>query len=116
MHPYPTMIKKRSFGKGRVFQTGAEFARISSVMEGRKATPPILKRCVRAVAMQYGGDISKAFAICTAQMQKAGLLKSGTGKPTKAGIKSGRRKAADAGHPGKLSDYEGLLRLNRKGK
>jgi len=80
----------------------------------RRKTPPQLKRCVRAVALQNGGDVSKAFAICTAQLQKHGYLKKGTAMPTKAGKASGRSKAAEKEHMNKLGDYEMLLRINRK--
>lgn len=123
MHPYPTLIKTRGrrlnpalHPMGRVFQDGKELVRLSDLFEARKKkTPPQLKRCVRAVAKKNGGDTSKAFAICTAQLQKTGYLKVGTQRPTKAGEKAGRSKAGEKGHSDKVKEYEGLLALNRKG-
>lgn len=122
MHPYPTLIKTR----GRRLQPGlrpdvrelddTEIVKISDLFEGRKRkTPPQLKRCVRAVAKKHGGDVSKAFAICTAQLQKGGYLRIGTQEPTKAGKTAGRSKAAEKDHKDKVSEYEQLLALARKG-
>ena len=122
MHPYPTMIKNA----GRVnpalvpyfeMLSGDDgFVRLSDLIEGRKGkTPPQLKRCVRAIAKERGGDeptrdqLSSAFAICTKQLQRNGYLKVGSQKPTKKGSKKGRSKAAQKDHSSKLKDYEKML-------
>jgi hypothetical protein len=84
------------------------------VTEGKKHTTPQLKRCVAAVAKDNGGDISKAFAICTASLQKKGFLKPGTNAPTKKGATAGRRKAAEKGHTAKVAEYETMLKASHK--
>jgi hypothetical protein len=123
MHPYPTLVKYRgrrlnptAYPFGRIFNDGSEFVRLSDLFEARKQTPPQLKRCVRAVAKQYaeGGKVtreimSKAFAICTKQLQKSGYIKIGTAVPTRKGKKAGRSKAADKSHSGKVAEYEKML-------
>jgi hypothetical protein len=117
MHPYPSLIK--SNGKRLLpglrpdlrHLNNNQLVNLSDLFEERKKkhTPVQLKRCVRAVAKKHDGDVSKAFAICTAQLQKGGYLKVGSQKPTKAGQRAGRSKAAERGHAGKVSDYEELL-------
>jgi len=128
MHPYPTLVKYRGrrlnpalYPFGRVFSDGSEFVRLSDLFEARRQTPPQLKRCVRAVAKQYAGDgkvtrevMSKAFAICTKQLQKSGYIKIGTAAPTKKGSKAGRSKAADKSHTGKVAEYEKMLAQARE--
>jgi hypothetical protein len=130
MHPYPTMLKtKRRINPslvriGRVYQNGAEFIRltdlIEAMLEAKKGrNPSQLKRCVLAVAKKDGGeptrdDVSRAFAICTKQLQKSGYLKKGTQKATKKGKKRSRSKSAEAGHGGKVADYEKMLAGVRK--
>ena len=47
--------------------------------------PAILDRCVSKVKGKVGE--SRAFAICTASLQKAGILKKGTQKLTDKGRK-----------------------------
>lgn len=123
MHPYPTMIKAngrrinprhvkyRPIIAGK--DTDAGYVKVKDLIEARRQTPPQLKRCVRAVAMKHGGDVSKAFAICTKQLQRGGYLKVGTQDPTKAGKTAGRSKAADKSHGEKLLDYEALLKIAR---
>lgn len=132
VHPYPTLIKHRGrrldpskFPVGRIFRDGKEMVSLAHVFEERKKTPPQLKRCVRAVAEKEleGKDssdkdtvrkaTSKAFAICTAQLQKTGYLKVGSQAPTKSGKKAGRSKAGQGGHAGKVQDYERLLAVAR---
>jgi len=117
MHPYPSLIKNY----GKRFLPGLRpdlrdlhsnrLINLSDLFEERKKkhTPVQLKRCVRAVAKKHDGDVSKAFAICTAQLQKSGYLKVGTQKPTKAGSAASRSKAAEKGHKAKVADYEKLL-------
>jgi len=116
MHPYPTVVKtKRTKDvNGKIYQDGSAI-KLSDLYEARKTTPPQLKRCVLAVAKKSGGDTSKAFAICTSSLQNKGYLKQGTQAPTKKGAKAGRSKAAEKKHSGKVSEYEQLLALARKG-
>jgi hypothetical protein len=123
MHPYPSMIKangKRINPRHIRYRptiagkdTDAGYVRVKDLFEGRRPTSPQLKRCVRAVALKNDGDVSKAFAICTKQLQKTGYIKVGTQVPTKAGETAGRSKAADKGHAEKVLDYEALLKLAR---
>jgi len=77
-------------------------------------TPTLLKHCVRAVAQKHGGDTKKAFAICTAQLQRSGYLEKGSQKLTAKGKEAEKKHAADPDAKMKLSDYEGLLKANRK--
>lgn len=116
MHPYPTKVKalKKGTPLDRVYQDGASI-KLSDLYEERRATPPQLKRCVLAVGKKSGGDTSKAFAICTRSLQNKGYLKKGTQEPTKKGATAGRSKAADKSHSDKVSEYEQLLALARKG-
>lgn len=53
-------------------------------MPGKSSKPLGLRRCVADVAAK-DGDVSRAFAICTKSLQKAGVLKKGTQKLTKKG-------------------------------
>jgi hypothetical protein len=91
------------------------YSTVVKMLDEREQTPPQLKRCVTAVAKQHGGDVSRAFAICTGSLQKKGYLEKGTQRPTKKGKKRGRSKAAEKSHVKKLSDYEELLAMARKG-
>lgn len=86
-------------------------------------TSPQVKRCVRAIAsrdIESGSDArtsaSKAFAICTSQMQKNGYVKKGTNFPTQKGKRAGRSKAADKTHSGKLQQYKDILAMARGDK
>ena len=122
IHPYPTLVKDRGrrlnpslLPVGRVFQDGEELIRLSDLFEtARRRTSPQLKRCVRAIAKENDGDVSKAFAICTKQLQKHGYLKLGTQRPTRVGQRAGRSKAAEKGHNAKVKEYEDLLTMNRR--
>ena len=123
MHPYPTMLKTKGkkinpkyYPFARVLASDKSYVNLSDIYEARKKghTPVVLKRCVRAVAKQYGGDVSKAFAICTAQLQKGGYLRTGTQKVTAKGKKRSKSKAAQKGHAGKVAEYEKLLKGARK--
>jgi hypothetical protein len=99
----------------RVFQDGDELVNLADIFEAKKRhTTPQLKRCVRAVAKENDGDVSKAFAICTKQLQRSGYLKQGTNEPTKKGVKAGKSKAAEKGHGEKVKEYETLLAAARK--
>lgn len=122
MHPYPSLIK--SNGKRLLpglrpdlrHLNNNQLVNLSDLFEARKKrhTPVQLKRCVRAVAKKHGGDVSKAFAICTSQLQKGGYLKIGSQEPTKVGQRAGRSKAAQKGHADKVAEYEKFLALARQ--
>lgn len=79
-----------------------------------RGTPDLVRHCVAAVAKQYGGDTSKAFAICVAQLQKNGYLKPGTMELTAAGKKKEKEHEAEPDAEKKLKAYEKLLKANRK--
>jgi len=76
-------------------------------------TPLPLKKCVAAVAPKHGGDTSRAFAICTASMQRAGIVKPGTKKLTSKGKGKASAHAKDPGVAGKVASYEKLLSASR---
>ena len=81
----------------------------------KKKNPAQLRRCVRAILKGKGIDspnreqLSSAFAICTAQLQKGGYLKRGTRDVTKKGATRSRSKAAELGHGSKVAEYEKML-------
>jgi hypothetical protein len=79
-----------------------------------RGTPDLVRHCVAAVAKQYGGDTSKAFAICVASLQKAGYLKAGTMELTAAGKKKEAEHEAEPDAEKKMKAYEKLLKANRK--
>lgn len=128
VHPYPTMIKNKSrrlnparVPYARLFSDGDEFIKLKDLFEARKGhLPTQLKRCVRAIAKERGGDeptrddLSRAFAICTAQLQRSGYLKKGSQDPTKKGTKRSRSKAGEKGHKSKVAEYEKMLGAARK--
>lgn len=127
-YPYPTMIKNKSrrlnparVPYARLFSDGDEFIKLKDLFEARKKhLPTQLKRCVRAITKERGGDeptredMSRAFAICTAQLQRSGYLKKGSQKPTKKGKTRSRSKAGEKGHKSKVAEYEKMLALVRK--
>jgi len=84
--------------------------------------PKILERAVSQIQAK-GADKSKAYAIATSGLQKAGVLKPGTQELTSKGAKrqamgaAGRAKdrAAKAGG-GKPSDYDYSKKTNRATK
>ena len=71
--------------------------RMVAILTEREQTPLAVKHCVAKVAPKYGGDTSRAFAICVAQKNKGILRMRGHKKD-----------------PEKLSKYEKLLAKNRK--
>jgi hypothetical protein len=83
-------------------------------LEEREQTPAQVKHCVAKVADQYGGDTSKAFAICVAAGQKHGTLKKGSISSTKKGKKADRHKSRQDGHSDVVAGYEELLAKSRK--
>jgi len=64
-----------------------------------------MKHCIAKVYAKHQ-DLSRAFAICTAQGQKTGYYKKGTKDPTKKGKTRARSKAAQKGHRDVLKSYE----------
>lgn len=70
--------------------------------------PEILKHCVAAVGKEKGKDA--AFAICTASLQKAGILKKGSGKElTAKGKKAEARHKAEPDAAKKSAEYEKVI-------
>lgn len=82
---------------------------------GSGSIPPFLRRRVRAIAAKTG-DVSSAFAIATAQAQKAGELRPGTHTTTAKGRRVTRRMAGQPGHTEKIRDYEDRLASDRSEK
>lgn len=80
-------------------------------LDERAPTPVGVKHCVAKVAPKYGGDTSRAFAICVAQMQKSGQLKPGTMQATAKGKKAHK---GEKGSGTKLKKYEKLLKKARE--
>jgi len=78
----------------------------------RAQTPTGVKHCVTKVAPKFGGDTSRAFAICVSQMQKGGQLKPGTMKATAKGEKAHR---GEKGASARVKEYEKLLKNSKKG-
>ncbi len=80
------------------------------------------RRCVLAVYERFvdGGQpegretLSRAFAICTKQLQKYGYLQPGSRRPTMKGLEASILKAADDEHVGKMVRYEQALARARK--
>jgi len=84
------------------------------VLVERPKTPAFVKHCVAKVAPKYGGDVSKAFAICVAQMQKTGRLEPGTIEPTDLGKTVAKAKKKQPEHGKKVASYEKLLKRAKK--
>lgn len=73
----------------------------------KRRTPAILRHCVAKVAPKRG--TSGAFAICTASLQRAGVLRGG--KLTAAGKRrDGAHRARTKGNRAKDADFERALR------
>ena len=83
-------------------------------MPGKSKTPELQKHCVADVAPKFGGDTHRAFAICTASLQKAGEMKKGHKDLTKKGAARSASKVDEPGASQKRSDFETLLKANRK--
>ncbi len=84
------------------------------VLAERPQTPAFIKHCVAKVAPKYGGDVSRAFSICVAQMQKSGRLEPGSIDPTAMGKKVAKAKKKQPGHGKKVASYEKLLKKAKK--
>ncbi len=100
---------------GSVFSDTGVFLPLAEVKKGGRLVskvPRAIRHCVTQVYKKRGimgrEGLSSAFAICTAQMQKAGQIKSGTQKATKKGSK--KHKASKA----KDVDYESILKAVKK--
>lgn len=81
-----------------------------------RGTPDLVRHCVAAVAKQYGGDTSKAFAICVASLQKSGYLKPGTMELTAAGKKKEKEHEMEPDAAKKMKAYEKLLKASREAR
>lgn len=69
------------------------------------------------VAPKFGGDASRAFAICTAALQKSGGLKKGTQKLTKKGKGNAISRGKDKKETGsKDAAYERALKASKKAR
>ena len=80
----------------------------------KSSKPDYLQRCV-ADLVDQGKDLSAAFAICTATMQKAGYLTKGPGmEQTKKGAKRAAEFAKQPDNKGKLAKYEKAVKAGRK--
>lgn len=80
----------------------------------QKHKPLPLKNCVTSVAAKYGGDTSRAFAICTTSLQKAGELKPGSQELTAKGKKMAKKLARSKGADAIVADYEKALAAGRE--
>jgi len=120
MYPYPSLSKERRLRIRDLAKSGQSLIDLSLLrIEERKPTSPQMKRCVYSIASKEGGDrkaLSKAFAICTAHLQKHGYLKDGSSRPTAKGKSAGKSKAAEKGHGYKVSAYEKILKRARSKK
>lgn len=113
-YPQPEIIGEPSY----VSSDGRVLVPISEVWKGGKLvskTPQVLRHCVAAVAAKSGGDVSKAFAICTAGLQKAGVLKGGSQKLSKKGRGRAGARGREPDSKQKDIDYEQLVAAARKG-
>lgn len=88
--------------------------RLAENMLLSEATPDLVRHCVRAVGKKNSGDVQKAFAICTAQLQKTGYLKPDSMELTAAGRKREKHHASDPDAASKLADYEKMLKKSKK--
>lgn len=113
--PFPPSALERKATIDRTY-VDAVAPRRKPILHERTETPSFVKHCVRAVAPKYGGDTSRAFAICISQMQKAGLIHPGSKELTAAGRKAAKKHSREKGHAMKVAEYEGLLKRARKTK
>lgn len=89
------------------------FEQIETILMGED-TPDLVRHCVRGVAKKYDGDVQRGFAICTAQLQKAGYLKPDSMELTAAGKAKEKEHDADPDAAKKFGDYEKMLKKARK--
>jgi hypothetical protein len=112
-YPLPEVIGEPSY----VFDSGRVLIPISEVFKRGKLVskmPQIVRSCVAQVAGKSGGDVSKGFAICTAALQKAGVLKKGTQRLTKKGRAKAGPRGKDPESEYKDLEYERLVAAARK--
>jgi hypothetical protein len=83
-------------------------------MPGGSSKPSQLRHCVVAVGDKLGGDVERAFAICTASLQKSGYLKKGTQEPTEKGVERSRSKSRQKGAKEVDQEYEKMIQAARK--
>lgn len=88
---------------------------LRSLFEERKPTPPVERRCVADVMKKQGKDMSSAFAICRASMQKAGNYKKGSADLTKKGAAKSASKDRAKDDPAKTKYFEKQVKAARKG-
>lgn len=78
------------------------------------AKPTVLKHMVKAIAKDLGGpsreNMSRAFAIATATLQKHGYMKKGTQELTKKGEELEKKHKKHGG----VEEYEAMLKKARK--
>ena len=113
-YPQPEVLGEPNY----VSNDGQMLVPISEVWIAGKLvskTPQVLRHCVAQVAAKNGGDVSKAFAICTAGLQKAGVLKRHTRDLTKKGRARAGARGRDSDSGQKDLDYEQLVAAARKG-
>lgn len=113
-YPLPEVIGEPSL----VFDGGRVLLPLSEVWKAGKLiskTPQVLRHCVAQVAAKNQGDVSKAFAICTAGLQKAGVLKSGSKTLSKKGRGKAGARGKEPDSKQKDIDYEQLVAAARKG-
>jgi hypothetical protein len=92
---------------------GESFVR-SLFAEERKHTPTIERRCVADVMKKQGRDMSGAFAICRASMQKAGNYKKGSADLTKKGAAKSASKSRAKDDPAKFKYFEKQVKAARQ--
>lgn len=83
-------------------------------MLAHEDTPDLVRHCVRSVAKKHGGDVARAFAICTASLQKSGHLEPGSAKLTAKGKEKEKEHKKDPDAGAKFADYEKMLKKARK--
>ena len=82
-------------------------------MPGPNVKPRFMQRCVADVTGQ-GKELGAAFAICTAQSQKAGYTKSGSSKMTSKGAAKERVFKNEPDMADKNAEYERAVQAGRK--
>jgi hypothetical protein len=106
----PVKIKTTVFVREDCNEGAREFSDEQvSVILLAEDTPDLVRHCVSAVGKKYEGDVKKAFAICTAQLQKSGHLKPGSMELTAAGKAKEKEHDAEKGASTKFGDYEKML-------
>jgi hypothetical protein len=107
-------VSRRSMGAGakRLVGLGVEIEKIQ------------LALCVRSVYAKFMKEgaprgrktLGRAFAICTASLQRNGFLRAKTNQPTAKGLKRSFEMAERSDTWPKLEQYESILSLARGGR